>query len=105
MLATADFDHKSRMKSSKVGMRRLYLCPHGYQPSACSICGKSMLSRNMDMLIILAKSRRRKTMFDFLLVAGVAVFCYAHYKLHLSLAQIKADLLAELAKVKALFSK
>ena len=39
-------------------------------------------------------------MFTFLVVAGVAAFCYAHYKLHLSLAQIKADILAELDKLK-----
>jgi len=44
-------------------------------------------------------------MFTFLCVAGAAAFCYAHYKLHLSLAQIKADLLAEIAKVKAMFVK
>jgi len=39
-------------------------------------------------------------MITFLAIVGVLAFCYAHWKLHISIAAMKAELLAEIAKFK-----
>jgi hypothetical protein len=40
-------------------------------------------------------------MFEFIVIVLVFAILYAHYRLHISFAQMKADIALELAKLKS----